>query len=191
MCRTTPVPLGRAAGGRGSTPARPSTGSAATRRRRPPPARRCGARRPRCRRSSRGGPSAGQRSPPPRLPERAASPRGGVRSGPLGVEEGTRAAHSPLPLPGEPFHPKAVREDAPHEAAVVLVLRVPDGARVSGSSAFWWHKVSIKMQKVLHSTKQVPLAPKSTFRQKATKGNTLDGLGMMQMMCGLKWLHSS
>ena len=60
---------GRAAGGRGSTPARPSTGSAG--RRRPPPARRCGARRPRCRRSPRGGPSAGQRSPPPRRPERA------------------------------------------------------------------------------------------------------------------------
>ena len=27
----------------------------------------------------------------------------------------------------EPFEPEAVREDAPHEAAVVLVLRVPDG----------------------------------------------------------------
>ena len=53
MCRTT-CRSGRAAGGRGSTPVRPSTGSAATRRRRPPPARRCGARRPRCRRSSRG-----------------------------------------------------------------------------------------------------------------------------------------
>ena len=42
---------------------------------------RCGARRPRCRRSSRGGPSAGQRSPPQRRPERAASPLGGVRGG--------------------------------------------------------------------------------------------------------------
>ena len=63
-----PCRLGRTAGGRGSTPARPSTGSAATRRRRPPPARRCGARRPRCRRSSRGGPSASQRSPTQRRP---------------------------------------------------------------------------------------------------------------------------
>ena len=27
----------------------------------------------------------------------------------------------------EPFDPEAVGEDAPHEAAVVLVLRVPDG----------------------------------------------------------------
>ena len=40
-----------------------------------------GARRPRCRRSSRGGPSAGQRSPPPRRPERAASPGGAVLGG--------------------------------------------------------------------------------------------------------------
>ena len=61
-------------------PVRPQ--SAATRRRRPPPARRCGARRPQCRRSSRGGPSAGQRSPPQRRPERAASrPRRPASSG--------------------------------------------------------------------------------------------------------------
>ena len=32
-----------------------------------------------------------------------------------------------LLLPGKPLDPKAVGEDAPHEAAVVLVLRVPDG----------------------------------------------------------------
>ena len=30
-------------------------------------------------------------------------------------------------LPGEPLDPEAVGEDAPHEAAVVLVVRVPDG----------------------------------------------------------------
>ena len=78
------------AGRRGAAARRPSwrsgpctlgTCTPRSRRRRPPPARRCGAGRPRCRRSSRGGPSAGQRSPPPRRPERAASPRGGVLGG--------------------------------------------------------------------------------------------------------------
>ena len=120
---TTPVPLGARCGGRGSTPARPSTGSAATRRRRPPRPALRSSKAPRCRRSSRGG--AGRRSPPPRRPERAVSPRGGVRGGSSrGRRRGPSSSRSSSAPPGEPLDPEAVGEDAPHEA---VVLRVPDG----------------------------------------------------------------